>query len=645
MTSSEDAFVSKLDSLVEENLTNPSFSVEMICREMGISRAQLHRIMTERFGLSTTLYIRKLRLKKAHRLVAETDLRVSEIADRVGINNPQNFSKYFTQEFSISPTEFRRLQQVQIQEIIPGEAETRPLLHANVPPALVTPVPTRPSGPKQTTTRRERATRWMLYGLALAGLTLGLGVYLRTYIQPAHRPTDTVKASLAVLPLINMGPPDTNPVCEGLMDDIHTSISLIRHLRVTARSSSDQYRGSQKNMWQISEDMRVTHILRGKVLQTSNKVQVKMELINAREDRLIWSKTYRVAYQDVFQLTDQITQDVARELDLENNPTSADKLGLARTKNMVAYNAFLQGRQLVMSRTKENIVAGIIKFDHALSLDSTFAEAYAFKGVAYSVLANSDYTTDQAKMYALAQQNALKAIQIDPTNSTAHGVLGSIYADTYQWQAAESSFLIALQYNPNDAQNNYWYSLLLRSMGNLTEAIRYSTQAVALDPIHPVILSGHILNCAYANRFDLAQASLNSGKAIFNDSFIYYIGLGYFYLTQSQYTSAANSFSRGLKLNPNYTGQLPTLMYCEAKRGNRAKALAYLQTLAAKTPRTYYDKAVVFAGLAQKDSCLKNLKTAADLGHIYKDMKVVPVFRPYQSDPIFLAILRQYRYP
>ncbi len=143
----------------------------------------------------------------------------------------------------------------------------------------------------------------------------------------------------------------------------------------------------------------------------------------------------------------------------------------------------------------------------------------------------------------------------------------------------------------------------------------------------------------------LAQASLNSGKAVFGESFIYHIGQGYFYLVKSNYTTAVNSFSRGLKLNPNYTGLIPTLMFCEAKRGNRAKALAYLQTLTAKTPRTYYDKAVVFAGLSQKDSCLHNLKWAADMGHIYKDMKVVPVFRPYREEPVFQAILRQYRYP
>lgn len=647
MISSADLFIPKLQSLIDAHIDDPTFSVDTICRDMGISRAQLHRIVKEQFALSVTLYIRKIRMQKANHLLANTSLRISEVADRVGISNPQNFSKYFTQEFSISPTEFRRLHQNASQQSELPTPEVISLEVAPLPTVLAVPEATPVKLPNYAVPARllHPTTRWIMYGAVLAALILGLSLYWRTYRQSAPRPNDTNTTSIAVLPFVNMGSAEANPICDGLIDDVHTALSLIRHLRVTARSSSDQYRSTQKDMSQISEELGVNNILRAKLLKSGEQIQLKVELINAKDDRLIWAKTYSVASRDVFQLTGLITQDVARELNLENNPTSADKLGLARTKNMEAYNDFLQGRQLVVSRKKENTLAGLAKFDHALALDSTFAEVYAFKGVAYSVLANAYYAIDPTKTYALAQHNALKAIQIDPTNSTAYGVLGTIYADTYQWQAAETSFRIALQHNPNDAQINYWYSLLLRSTGQLTEAIRYSTQAVALDPLYPVILSGHIVTCAYANRFDLAQAGLTNSRALFGDSFVFQVALGYVYLTKGEYPSAATSLSRGLELNPTYTNHLPALIYCEAKIGNRAKALAYLRTLTAKTPRTFYDKAVVFAGLSQKDSCLHNLKTAADLGYVYKDMQVVPFFRPYHLDPVFQAILRQYRYP
>ncbi|GAA4398724.1 hypothetical protein GCM10023187_09610 [Nibrella viscosa] len=645
MINSEDDFIPKLKSLIEANIDDSTFSVDTICAELGISRSQLHRIVKEQSNVSITLYVRKVRLEKAKYLLANTALRISEVADRVGINHPQNFSKYFITEFAISPTEYRRLHQA-----LPAEAKF-PVPQANPEPPVSLPPPlTTDQAPlilpgKRTAIFPKNINRWTLYGVLLLGILLILSIYLRTYILPATRPVDSIQNSLAVLPLINIGPPNTNPVCEGLMDDIHTGVSLIPHLRVTARSSSDQYRSTQKSIWQISEDLQVANILRGKMLKIGEQIQMKIELINAKENRPIWTKIYTVAYRDMFQLTEQVTQDVARELGLENNRIAPEKLTLARTRNIVAYNNFLQGRQLVITRNKDKVLEGMAKIDQALALDSTFAEAQAFKGLAYSLLANSNYIANPAKAYELAQQHALKAIHFSPTNSTAYGVLGTIYADTYQWKAAEASFLIALQHNPNDAQINYWYSLLLRSTGRLDEAIRYSTKAVALDPLYPVILTGHAVNYVYANRYDLAQASLNSGRALFGDLFIFHVGHGYFYLAKENYQAASTSFSHGLTLNPQYTVIIPTLMYCEAKRGNRAKAVAYLRTLTAKTPRTYYDKAVVFAGLSQKDSCLYYLKTAADRGYIYKDMKVVPLFRDYRTEPVFQAILRQYRLP
>jgi adenylate cyclase len=75
---------------------------------LGISRSQLFRILKDHTKLSSTLYIRKRKLEKAKNLLSTTEMRVSEIADAVGINSPQNFIKYFTEEFNISPSDFRK---------------------------------------------------------------------------------------------------------------------------------------------------------------------------------------------------------------------------------------------------------------------------------------------------------------------------------------------------------------------------------------------------------------------------------------------------------------------------------------------------------------------------------------------------------
>ena len=650
MTTSDNTLTEKLNRLIDDNLDNPSFSIDTICRELGISRSQLHRTSKEQTNLSVSLYVRKRRLLRAKALLLTTNLRISEVCDAVGISNPQNFSTYFTEQFQITPTEFRRLR-VQV-----------PLV--NEPPlptvSWIPPVPdTIPdtetvavSGKLSPNTFRF----WLWWHWAVLGLLLafGAGFYGWFHAQMNRRPAVAVGNSLAVLPFVNLGAADSSPASEGIMDDIHRSVSRIKNLKVISRSSSDQYIDTKKSIWQIGDELRVANVLKGSVLKASNQLQVKVEIIGTQDDILLWGHTYSAAYKDIFTLTDQIVRDVARQLKLRASASASEKLTLARpnrngeasaqTQNLDAYNAFLQGRQLMVTRTKANLLESIARFDRALAIDSTFAEAYACKAEAYVILPNLGYA-DAEEAHRLVGRNALTAIRLDPTNSTAYAVLGNLYHDTYQWQAAENAFRIALQHNPNDVQANYWYSLLLRSLGRLDEAIQYSTQAVALDPLYPVVLAGHIANCAYANRFDLTRTSIENGRGLFNDSFIYYTAQGYDAMCRKDYNRAVADFQKGLSLNPDYKRPTNTLLYCEAKRGNRRRASTFLHDLTETTPRANYERAVVYAGLDQADSCLHYLKKAADAGYIYRDMKVIPAFKPYWSHPIFKAILRQYHLP
>ncbi len=97
MSNTEQTLIEKLNFLIDRNLDNPKFTLESICTDLGISRSHLHRVLSSHRQPSTTLYIRKRRLEKAKELLNNTEMRMSEIADAVGFNNPQNFSKYFAE--------------------------------------------------------------------------------------------------------------------------------------------------------------------------------------------------------------------------------------------------------------------------------------------------------------------------------------------------------------------------------------------------------------------------------------------------------------------------------------------------------------------------------------------------------------------
>jgi transcriptional regulator GlxA family with amidase domain len=100
------AFLSKALKTLEQNMSDPDFSVIQFCREMGMSQARVYRKLIALTGMSITQFIRNIRLKKAAEMLLETDLSISEVAYQTGFSNPGYFTKCFKEEFGKNPREF-----------------------------------------------------------------------------------------------------------------------------------------------------------------------------------------------------------------------------------------------------------------------------------------------------------------------------------------------------------------------------------------------------------------------------------------------------------------------------------------------------------------------------------------------------------
>ena len=99
-------FLEKVNSVIDENITEPTFSAEDFSKSVGMSRMQLHRKLKALTGLSATEFVRSQRLKLAADLLKKTDANVSEIGYSVGFNDHSYFTKCFKEMYGCSPTEF-----------------------------------------------------------------------------------------------------------------------------------------------------------------------------------------------------------------------------------------------------------------------------------------------------------------------------------------------------------------------------------------------------------------------------------------------------------------------------------------------------------------------------------------------------------
>ena len=101
-------FLNRVIKILEENYRDEKFRIEDLYLHLGISRVQLHRKLTALTGQSTSNFIRGYRLYKARKLLVETDRNVSEVAYEVGYADPNYFSRVFTLEHGITPTDLRK---------------------------------------------------------------------------------------------------------------------------------------------------------------------------------------------------------------------------------------------------------------------------------------------------------------------------------------------------------------------------------------------------------------------------------------------------------------------------------------------------------------------------------------------------------
>ena len=104
----EEKFVAQVNQIIQDHLEQEGFDSNQLAKEVGMSASQLYRKLKAITGKSTAIYIRFIRLEKAKDLLHATDKNVSEIAYEVGFKELAYFSRCFSEEYGLSPSQIRK---------------------------------------------------------------------------------------------------------------------------------------------------------------------------------------------------------------------------------------------------------------------------------------------------------------------------------------------------------------------------------------------------------------------------------------------------------------------------------------------------------------------------------------------------------
>jgi len=352
------------------------------------------------------------------------------------------------------------------------------------------------TAPPRPQTRPIARRYWRGGVLSLAGLAIILATivlvqhvwfkppHTHASIPPPQKPALALpdKPSIAVLPFTNMsGDREQEYFSDGITDDLITDLSRLPALFVIARESSFTYKGKAAKLQDVGRELGVKYILGGGVRKAAGQVRITVQLADATTGEELWAEHYDRPLRDVFALQDQIVQRIVTTLNLQLALSQQGLVVPRRTDNLEAYDDFLRGTIFLYQISRDGNAKAREMFDHAIELDSKYADTYASLADNYldgwSFALNPDRTgSDQARH--LAQQ----AIMLDDSRPLAHFVLADIDVQEGQLDHAltEAQRVIAL--DPNSALGYSSLAEVLNTKGKADEALAAIEKAMRLDP-------------------------------------------------------------------------------------------------------------------------------------------------------------------
>jgi len=479
---------------------------------------------------------------------------------------------------------------------------------------------------------------------AVAVLAIAVGVWLigsRAKYGPSLGSAAT--PSIAVMPFVNISSDkEQEYFSDGLAEELLNDLVRIQGLRVAARTSSFQFKGKNEDLRTLAEKLNVGIILEGSVRKEGQKVRITAQLINASDGFHIWSETYDRDLNDVFAVQEDIARSVANSLKVKllgGNPAVPS----GETKNLEAYNAYLQGRYFFERRDKESLDKALGYYEQAIKLDSSYALAWAQIAQLRANQADRGYLPSK-EAYQKARAAAEKALALDSNLADANAAFGWIKA-TYDWDwaGADAAYQRALILEPGNAMVVRSAGGLAATLGRLDEALALHRRAVGLDPLSAAARMNLGIYAYYAGQFDEALAALRKSVELSPAIPVVHHVVARVYLAQGRPHEALAEIQQESEPVWRLFGQ--ALVYHDLGKKKEADE-ALREFIAKHSDDSAYQVGSAYAYRGETENVFEWLdKAYAQRDTGLSEVKVDPLLNNIRSDRRYAAFLKKLRLP
>ncbi len=453
--------------------------------------------------------------------------------------------------------------------------------------------------------------------------------------------------SIAVLPFENLSDDKGNLYfSDGVTEEILNALAQIPNLKVAARRSAFQFKGTDLDLRKIGEVLGVAHILEGSLQKAGDQVRINVQLVDAQTGLETWSEKFDRKLDNVFAIEDEIAKAIASKLRVQLTGGAGQPLVTGSTSNSQAHDSYLRGLTLLAARGP-GLRDAAAAFREAVKLDPGYAQAWG--GLAETQLLLPAYAIGTLESaLPLAESSAQKALSLDPNTASAHVAMGLALTYHCRWAEADQAFRSALTLAPGDAEAVNQYAQFLSTVGQNERCLREIERAQQLDPLSPIISVVRAGVLTTLKRYDAATDQIESSIAT-NPRFAPARALATILFIQRKLYPRAEKHLRELAQlngeNPDVYGLVVRGIADPSQRDAAVQSLEHdpVYTFLRSDPMLY---ATYLMDLGEPSRALDQMEIYATKHNSnFGAYLWLPCFDPLRNDPRFQALLAKLGLP
>ncbi|RPI65571.1 MAG: hypothetical protein EHM47_18635, partial [Ignavibacteriales bacterium] len=289
------------------------------------------------------------------------------------------------------------------------------------------------------------------------------------------------KKAIAVLPFDNISPDkDSDYFSDGLTDEIIANLARLKDMRVISRTTSIQYKKTNKDIKTIGRELGARYIMEGSVRKFQDNLRITAQLIDVETDEQLWVGTYKGTLADVFDIQEQVSKQIVDALMVKLSPTEKVVLTKRPTLNPEAFDCYLRARDFLYHFNRNSLSFSMQLFQKAIELDPRYADAYA--GLAHSYAASYQFIERNETLLDKAIELSLKALMYDNSLPEAYDSLSLAYYNKGLFDEGITASKKAIELDQNNFLGYWMLGRIYVAIDRIKEAIVVFNKVIELNP-------------------------------------------------------------------------------------------------------------------------------------------------------------------